>query len=1567
MLFNSLFKSRIIIIFVCLLFGLVFASCGDTGIGNKTIPNLTGDDDDDDDDIIALTSKISGQVSSAISGEKVYISKARSAGVCAGSSYDEYVIGGAVDSEGNDYFESVYSGTSDGNGDFEADAPANDEVVFEFACGMRCFGSPGLTGLACDPASNAIVEALEEALGENVKDSNLYRGLSIATMAAGLVEVLKAEQAMCDKLPDSPSCTSVTLDNLLDTSSTSTPYETIQASSTLSGLFNSLKTLADEIKIYNQTGDEDSAAELSWTIDNIISMLTGLGISVNIDINGTGNGPDEEGLYGPMMANIESWVFPDQSKGLLTNLKPYLIRLYDKIYVSKETSQVALYCEARKEVPNSPSVELKYQPFKVIDGEGVYYLTCMVAGAWPDPITNEDIGTDKLGITTSGSLNPNWRINLRIAPSFTEPDRNDITGEHSNDDRMDEQSVEVINVYQEFMDSMANSDPVTGCGEQSQTPRITIVDDVNDVITMNFARPIVKNVEVRLVSSTGILPDPLVECTGVCDGTNYKKYYVKYYDVSADGEFSANIQLADVADGAAVEITQDLFDILNPTVHLIIEDESMMYFDDDATGETFAACVTRTGLDRYFSGLLGIYKFMRNSSLRSGKFSLWELHEAFSDVYYMGVRPDIDMWSLGLNNNDVRLSWGGSWDYHINPYMLKDSVYGAYYQIVCPEGGDYPFDLCTAGEPIDTGDCDMAEIGCLEDGDSDPTRGDFPPISVTTTQVTNFLKKFQPHYNHTMRDFEDIPTMDDIEQSIFQDAHHEPYNIKGSETFYARGGKGTVYQQESEAPILCKILNPNAAGDFAVRSPVSASSQIVCEHAGGTWIDGDPDDSRNPDGTPVNPYNGKTTREYYEKWYAIVDRGGSSGENGNDKYYGLLNFRNGTDYTLNGRDFRVRGVMEGVAPGVAMDGQTVYPVNRDVCNTYTEDGVSKTHCWKEIFDYVAVQFPDEWYPDSSYYPYTWKIPYPNQPWETSIAIHDNESADNSDDVAVCLAAAAVPVDDFNPQRVDGPIVPAGNIIDCFGASLPPTYYYLQPYWNSDITSPADIDNFKYGIFRNDGTYMWSDLYTGGVTDTVLSVDLSGSLQVADASVYSLNQQVKLTTTVALPSPLYEGDVFYVIPVDTTHIALKHWDNDPEQITFNDTGTGTHTIVRNMQWDSTVTKQAIEDELHTMSVCGPAKNELCDAAVLGPSVIYENLPGYEIANLGHDPKYDPFCDDWDNDGHCNCLKWLDSDKDGVYDWEPADDMALCTLEDAADPSEPTLSQSPYNTYELGDPLSNASKVKYLLEKYPGARTSVDLADNLDIDAVDISTVNTDWSKLFVCENGREMERVETQKLADGKPNAGRGCGQWSFDAVAASDVLTYSGTEPDHTLNNGEEITIATNVAQLVAGHVYYVIRWSNTEIKLSETQSGAGIVLNATGTVTLYGGLGTVRMIRMKQRNNAYNVARPNSLMRLITAATASTGTGVHLSPTTKVFSFQEALSLMFLRLNMPSGGTVYGPGATPGTDDPISGASIYFRRSELPNNHNDPVSGLMRAFLEQAGYIECYDGDDNGICDSEE
>src|SRR5262249_6380599 len=122
--------------------------------------------------------------------------KPRSGDACTSTTFEARAVGGGD--------VVLATGTVGADGSFTLTWTAEvetgmqpDEVVLSFACAtsatsqLKCYGKPGDAQLVCDPVPTGGVAALEAAIGAEVAASDLYKGLSVAKIAQGIVEPLK--------------------------------------------------------------------------------------------------------------------------------------------------------------------------------------------------------------------------------------------------------------------------------------------------------------------------------------------------------------------------------------------------------------------------------------------------------------------------------------------------------------------------------------------------------------------------------------------------------------------------------------------------------------------------------------------------------------------------------------------------------------------------------------------------------------------------------------------------------------------------------------------------------------------------------------------------------------------------------------------------------------------------------------------------------------------------------------------------------------------------------------------------------------------------------------------------------------------------------------------------------------------------------------------------------------------------------------------------------------------------------------------------------------------------------
>lgn len=275
-------------------------------------------------------------------------------------------------------------------------------------------------------------------------------------------------------------------------------------------------------------------------------------------------------------------------------------------------------------------------------------------------------------------------------------------------------------------------------------------------------------------------------------------------------------------------------------------------------------------------------------------------------------------------------------------------------------------------------------------------------------------------------------------------------------------------------------------------------------------------------------------------------------------------------------------------------------------------------------------------------------------------------------------------------------------------------------------------------------------------------------------------------------------------------------------------------------------------------------------------------GVKLANQKYNAKFDPYCDDLNSNGVCDCYTA------GTTNLK---DAGSCSLED--DAAEPTLSQPPY---WVGG--NNTALFVAFFNRF-GGKSGEDLHWTNDGQTVpfDGSYVNNnqlwmDWSEVFQCK----------------------------FKVTGES-----SYRKPKNVRWDGF---------------------WKNAE--------GCP---NAQGAVTNYDwneatGGGPIRLVNPKPMNNAYNIERPNTLIKLINYATKGTGQGVAIGKTEKVFSFDEALAMVALRFALPNADIgVYEPGTSSADETKrIKEAFPFYETVRIEGQNDlDPASAVLRGLTRPA------------------
>ena len=711
-------------------------------------------------------------------------------------------------------------------------------------------------------------------------------------------------------------------------------------------------------------------------------------------------------------------------------------------------------------------------------------------------------------------------------------------------------------------------------------------------------------------------------------------------------------------------------------------------------------CIHDHNLGQYFAGVLGVYRFLTDTTVTGVKVSLDDVYGALVDRAVMRLTaqgPGIYLPFFG--GNVTATTQGGHGDTYFNtPLLLQDANAvvdnGELYRSYCPS---YLCDPNNQGAPNTSGS-----------------------IAFTPQNVNDLLQATRPRYQDITGIFENIPDFTQLRQQIFTSAHHIEYNPSGGQ-FWSVAGVDPNGLSQALQPILCAFKKAGV-----VVQGFGPGVTVACEIAAGTWVAG-LQIGITPD---------------YSGYFGLAPREGADA----DRYFALVDRYTGNDYTFNGQTFRIRDVSANSSSGVSADGSTLHAANLQLCNTVQTNGGALTSCWNNAFSYVALDFPNQnvnssytnstsFYPATQYQPFSvmWPIASrdpnnnPGSQWQqVAFASNSNDRSvgDLSHGFPVCLQGNAVTLDANQSWVVISVNLTQGSVARCDAlGSSSQAYYFVTLSYGSAATNP---NNYNYGLVRNDGQPMQSPN--------------------------------------CMPSPQ-------------------------------------HTCQATVQM---------------------TRVEAAAGSVAGPSEAQQYTLGYQLVNLQHDAKFDPYCVVDANTTHCDCYR------NGMHLTEQSNPpSSTCTLDDAHG-DQKTLGNSP-----VGNMQGSTSDHFWAVINQAGGQSGQALATQLQQLAqqnsgeLSLTAIPVDWFQVFGCASGRTLTGLDLQ--AAGDPNranaAGMGCGA-------------------------------------------------NNTQ--------------------------GPVTLERIVPRANAYDIARPQTMLKLIATATQDSGTGVALDRTAPVFSFQQALALEFVRLILP-------------------------------------------------------------------
>ena len=310
-----------------------------------------------------------------------------------------------------------------------------------------------------------------------------------------------------------------------------------------------------------------------------------------------------------------------------------------------------------------------------------------------------------------------------------------------------------------------------------------------------------------------------------------------------------------------------------------------------------------------------------------------------------------------------------------------------------------------------------------------------------------------------------------------------------------------------------------------------------------------------------------------------------------------------------------------------------------------------------------------------------------------------------------------------------------------------------------------------------------------------------------------------------------------------------------------------------------------------------------------------INGMRFLNPLHDARFDPYCDDINGNGHCDCypVDEISHDRKTItYKSTLRTNPEECGLMDKT--AEPTLSELPY-CHNCG---SQSDAAKTFMTTY-GGKSGYDLAGigNYMFD----NGVHIDLNSLSMCKfkftGGTKAGQNIRPRSIDWQRLSRQG-------ADVAAETLDY-----DYDSNSVHDI--------MEAG---------------KGCPGSEGLTYDSSTTYW-----GPIRIMSIKPMSNAFSIDRPNTFIKLINYATKSYGVGRTLDPGAKVFSLDEAMAMMTLRLMIKPEVKVF----TPGVLSDMNNATNYQTKDYMtqlfmvpkPDDHgSSPFSSVLKGVMYLNGRL---------------
>lgn len=574
-----------------------------------------------------------------------------------------------------------------------------------------------------------------------------------------------------------------------------------------------------------------------------------------------------------------------------------------------------------------------------------------------------------------------------------------------------------------------------------------------------------------------------------------------------------------------------------------------------------------------------------------------------------------------------------------------------------------------------------------------PSANNFTNSSIDTTTFFSIVEngKLSNKYNLTFKMFEKIPILTDIQASIQSASHHENFNPFGAKYTNAVARKkpkdslGNVDYSAKDFPVFCKMVN--RSNDQAMLKELSPDTKIVCIP--------DPTDITNP-----NLTNGATTIDSNDSAkfnnmptgypFVLQQRGFNGDQYGS--VYGLADRKTGMSVRIGGEEVFI---LEAKATN-----DSSFVVENGPCTPNGTSGVNVTN-------------------------------YSINGNVVKVKMFYGQGNNSKNDIrkAYCLNMSSIISIDADTRLFYG-----GNI-SVTSTQNGSTFNYNMPLVGGKDINDTQNFNFKPMCWFSASSYFVSDSVNSSYGQTKFKT--SSSYTGASSSYVDSGGNTHLVVgpqgtdvvdfceNAASYSSTLPVTYYLTFFSDYSFIDVTKFRSTKPIGIYSDTDKTTYYgIISNLG--------LIEANLKPTLTTLPVSTKLAN---MGASSFTNSV---RILNLKHNSKYDPYCDDIDGDGVCNCKNSLGA---LVTNRE-------CTLADEV--LEPTMSFPPYR--------SDSSDGKKYVDFFNtfGGKSGANLSDATLLSTIDMKYLNDnkiylDYQAIFKCafKQGSNSEALSPNFFHSGK--------------------------------------------------------------------------------------------------------------------------------------------------------------------------------------------------------------------------